>query len=470
MMRVKPAICLSALFLLVTLRGNGQQPGPVEGKAEGRDDGYRGIWFTLGQFSEHGDKYSGGLGTYTANHLPLAVYAPEVNKTFFVYGGTIREKRHLLIMASYYDHERDRVPRPTVVHDKRGVNDPHDNPSINMDDKGYLWVFISGRGRARPGFKYRSVKPYDVDKFELVSEEEFTYPQPWFFKGKGFLHLFTKYTAGRELYWETSEDGITWSGDQKLAGIEGHYQVSNLDERSGKVGTFFNRHPGHSVDKRTDLYYMQTSDWGKTWTTVDGRELAVPLREANNPARAVAYSAREKLMYTMDLQFDRHGHPVMLYITSRGHEPGPKNDPREWTITKWNGKEWESHVVTESDHNYDFGSLYLEEKEWTIIGATESGPQPYGTGGDVVVWSSIDEGKTWKKRRQVTQNSRFNHAYMRRPLKAKDPFYVFWADGDPGALSRSHLYFGNSEGTRYWQLPYDMEAEFATPKLMPPVP
>ena len=31
-------------------------------KAFPKDDGYRGIWFTLGQFSEYGDKYSGGLG------------------------------------------------------------------------------------------------------------------------------------------------------------------------------------------------------------------------------------------------------------------------------------------------------------------------------------------------------------------------------------------------------------------------
>ena len=40
-------------------------------------DGYQGIWFTLGQFSEYGDKYSGGLGTYTAKHVPLAVYSAE---------------------------------------------------------------------------------------------------------------------------------------------------------------------------------------------------------------------------------------------------------------------------------------------------------------------------------------------------------------------------------------------------------
>src|SRR5690606_38996912 len=34
-------------------------------------DGYRGIWFTLGFKFEYGDKYSGGLGTYTANHQPM---------------------------------------------------------------------------------------------------------------------------------------------------------------------------------------------------------------------------------------------------------------------------------------------------------------------------------------------------------------------------------------------------------------
>ena len=70
----------------------------------------------------YGDKYSGGLGTYTANHIPIAIYAAAVNKTFFVYGGTIKDQKHLLIMASYYDHATGQVPRPTLVLDKQGVN------------------------------------------------------------------------------------------------------------------------------------------------------------------------------------------------------------------------------------------------------------------------------------------------------------------------------------------------------------
>jgi hypothetical protein len=198
-------------------------------------------------------------------------------------------------------------------------------------------------------------------------------------------------------------------------------------------------------------------------TTVDGRKLSLPLSQPDNPARVIEYSAKGRLMYTIDLRFDRQGHPVLLYITSSGHQPGPENDPREWTLTKWNGKAWETYVVCRSDHNYDLGSLFIGDNEWTILGPTETGPQPYGTGGEVALWVSSDEGKTWSKRRQVTHNSEFNHAYVRRPLNAKDPFYVFWADGNPDKLSVSRLYFGNSTGDRYWQLPYDMSGEFATP-------
>ena len=168
-------------------------------------------------------------------------------------------------------------------------------------------------------------------------------------------------------------------------------------------------------------------------------------------------------MYTIDLQFDENGHPVLLYITSSGFEAGPLNGPREWTLTRWTGLEWVTSVVTASDHNYDLGSLFLGENEWTIIGPTEPGPQPHGTGGEVAIWSSLDRGATWTKKRDVTVNSEFNHAFVRRPLNAKDPFRFFWADGNPDKFSASRLYFGNSDGTAYWQLPYEMNTDLAHP-------
>ena len=80
------------------------------------------------------------------------------------------------------------------------------------------------------------------------------------------------------------------SDDRKLAGLGGHYQVSGA--RDGKVATFFNYHPGGNVDRRTNLYYVQTEDLGASWTTVDGRPLAVPLRDVDNPALVVDYAAQ----------------------------------------------------------------------------------------------------------------------------------------------------------------------------------
>lgn len=434
-------------------------------EASPRADGYRGIWFTLGQFSKHGDKYSGGLGTYTANHNPLAVYSTQADKTFFTYGGTIKGQRHLLIMASYFDHKTGQVPRPVIVHDKNGVDDPHDNASINLDEKGHVWIFVSGRGRKRPGYKYRSRDPFDVSSFERVAEEEMTYPQPWFMPDKGCLHLFTKYTKGRELYFETSADGRAWSDDQKLAGFGGHYQVSG--RHGAKIATFFNYHPGGNVDKRTNLYYAQTEDFGKTWTTADGKALILPLNAVKNDALVIDLAAEGKLMYTCDLNFDGAGNPLLLYVTSRGAQPGPENDPREFCLTRWDGKAWQTSVVSKTDHNYDMGSLWVSDGEWTVIAPSDPGPQPGGGGGEMCLWTSRDEGKTWTMRKQVTRGSTLNHNYARRPLNAKDPFYAFWADGDPNKLSESRLYFSNASGERVWQLPYDMEGEAAKPVELP---
>ncbi|MFC4870913.1 BNR-4 repeat-containing protein [Negadavirga shengliensis] len=425
-------------------------------------EGYKGIWFTLGQFSEYGDKYSGGLGTYTAKHIPLAIYAPEVNKTFFVYGGTTSEgEKYLLCMIGSYDHGKKRVSRPVVVHDKEGVDDPHDNPSLAIDGEGYIWVFVSGRGRKRMGYKYKSKEPYSIEAFDRVTEEEMTYPQPKFIPGRGFLNLFTKYTGMRELYYETSPDGEEWTEDQKLVAIKregdrnsGHYQISG--QHGEKVVFFCNWHPDGNVDRRTNIYYLQTTDFGETWTDIKGEPLQIPVTSVESQTLVKEFYSKGENVYIKDVNFDRNGNPVALYLSGPGHEPGPKHGPRQWAVIHWNGEEWENHRITESDQNYDTGSLWVDGDEWMVIAPTENSPQPWGAGGEVVMWKSSDSGRTWKKEKQITENSPRNHNYIRRVVNGQDPFLYFWADGNPDEFSKSQLYFGDSQG-RAWILPYDMK-------------
>ncbi len=371
-------------------------------------------------------------------------------------------------MIGYYDHQKQVVGKPVVVHDKGGVDDPHDNPSLAIDELGFLWVFVSGRGRSRPGFIFKSREPYSINGFEKIEEGEMTYPQPWIIEDQKFVYLFTKYTGVRELYYRTSLDGITWTKDKKLSGIReegksksGHYQVSR--SAGNKVSTFFNRHPNGGVDQRTDLYYLESTDFGSTWTDIDGTPAMLPLSDVDVSARVIDYAAQHKNVYLKDLCHDDKGSPICLYVTSGGHEPGPSNDPREWRITRWSRKrKWVTSVICTSDHNYDMGSLIRQGKRWYLLAPTTDGPQKWGTGGELAIWSSNRRMRRWKKDKQLTVGSKQNHSYVRSVVNGREPFLFFWADGNPDVFSASRIYFGDLEGN-IWKLPYSMTAEEEKP-------
>ena len=434
------------------------------GCAGGRPDvqGYRGIWFSLGQFTEYGDKYSGGLGTYTAKHHPLAVYSEEAGKTFFVYGGTRSEAAdtQLLAMIGYYDHENDEVGRPVIVYEKEGVNDPHDNPSLSVDEEGYIWVFVSGRGSIRPGVILKSRHPYEISSFEQVLVDEFAYPQPWSLSAGGFVLLFTRYTDGRELYWRTSDDGHSWNPPQKLVS-GGHYQMSN--EQHGVIITAYNTHyPNRRVDARSNLYFLRTYDQGESWETASGQILETPIDSTDRRPLVRDYRAEGRLVYLKDIGFDKEGNPVLLYITSADYRSGPSGYPRTWTLAHWKNEEWVFHELMPATHNYDMGSLYIEEDAWRLVAPTTPGPQYWGTGGEMALWESRDEGANWIRIKSLTEGSEFNHAYARRPRHAHPDFYAFWADGNPDSLSRSQLYMMSRSGS-VKRLPYRFRGRKARP-------
>lgn len=425
-------------------------------------NGYKGIWFSSGQPYEYGYKLSGGVATFAPHNRPVAVYSPEAGKTYFVYGGTTSaEERHLLIMVSYFDHVTKKVPKPVVVLDKMGVREPYDNASVQIDSDGFLWIFISGRDRTRPGYIFKGKEPYSIREFEEIIEWEMTSPQPWYIRNYGFLLMFSKTTQGRELYFTTSPDGKNWSVSQKLAGFGGHFQVSQM--AGNKIVTAFNYHPGGNSDKRTNLYVLQSEDMGRTWTTIDGTRVEIPLTDINNPALVRDFLSENKLVYLCDIEFDKHGSPVLLIILGKDIIPGPESGPREWVIVSRGNGTWNFNKVCESTHNFDLGSLYISGENWKIIGPSESGPQKYGTGGEVALWLSTNGGADWQKIRNITEKSTYNNSFVRKPVNAQKDFYAFWADGDAEKLSVSRLYFTNEKCERVWVLPYEMKKEFVKP-------
>jgi len=459
------------LFLLLTMTLSAESKQNALPHRNQVVDGYRGIWFTLGQPQEYGDKYAGGLATYTMKHIPMAAYAKEVNKTFFVYGGTPQDgELYLQCMVGCYDHATGKLQKPRLVFDKgqNGVCDPHDNPTIQIDKEGYIWVFVAGRGNKRNGVRFRSTLPYDITSFQYVNEGVMAYPQVHYNPEKGFFLFFTRYDGKRQLFYQTSKDGKKWSKYRQIASIKeegdsrsGHYQITNC--RGSKVVSAFNRHPNGRCDGRTNIYVVQSEDWGKTWTTVDGTPVELPLTTLDNEALVRDYQSQGRNCYIKDVNFDKDGNPVILYLTADNHVTGPKGGVRQWHTIHWDGKKWIESQFTTSTHNYDSGSIWTDGREWNILIPSDEGPQKWGAGGEIVRWVSHNEGKTWRKEANITSGSRYNQGYVRRPLNSDDGFYAFWADGNPDELSPCRLYFCTKDG-KVFRMPYDMNEEWCAPE------
>jgi hypothetical protein len=385
-------------------------------------------------------------------------------------------------MVSYFDHETGMVPRPTILLDKQ-TGDAHDNPVISIDRDGIVWVFSTSHGLSRPSYIHRSVNPYDVSDFQMVpavnqeAEKEqpldnFSYLQMHYDKDHGFLALLTKYhyPANRTGCFMSSADGIHWTAINRIAAIEkGHYQLSTF--KDGKLAVFSNMHPKafqdnekhNGLDWRTNLYYMESLDFGKSWQSVDGKKLEVPLTDVKNDALVFDFESEGLLQYVKDIQLDAKAHPVITYLTSKHSAAGPQYGKRTLMLSRWDGSAWSKQPITTTDHNYDSLSLYLESDDlWRVIAATEPGPQPFGTGGEMVMWTSKDQGANWHKERELTVGSKYNHSYARRPVNAHPGFYAFWADGNARAPSKSSLYFCNQKGDVF-KLPRSMGGNFAAP-------
>lgn len=456
-------------------------------------EGYRGLWYNNQKLdSIYRYKYSGGLGTYTAKHKPLAVYCPEVGKTFFCFGG-VRDNYHLnerlkedrlsreapeegiLHMVAAYDHKTGMVSRPTILLDKK-TYDAHDNPVMSVDKDGRIWIFSTAHGLQRPAYVHRSVEPWDISKFELVQPyrldvgekaeiDNYSYMQAWALDSGGFALFFTLYSESseRKTYYCFSPDGELWDNWTHLAAIEkGHYQISGV--HGNRAASVLNYHPlPVGLNARTNLYYIQTENNGKSWSNVMGEKIQLPLVDPENSALVHDYESEGLLVYLKDIVFDKSGNPLILFITSRGFESGPDNDPRTWRLARWTGRKWQIDEITRSDSNYDMGSLYWEsEDDIRIVAPTETGGQPYNPGGEIAMWRSSDGGETWSMLSQVTATSDYNHTYVRRPVNAHPDFYAFWADGHARMPSPSRLYFSNKQGDLF-QLPEIVNQDWVAP-------
>jgi len=443
-------------------------------------DGYYGIWYAVGASGdEYAYKYSGGLGTYMQQTSPLAIYSAAVDRTYFVYGGTDGTSNVLKNYLSYYDHATGLLARPREVRHVGG-SDNHRNVTFTLDDDGYLYVFGNSHGNTGAGNLYKSSQPFAIAEFNEVplpgsvfnntsGQVKLSYSNPYYVSGSGIMLVYNQYHDGRAVHVATSPDGLSWTDTSLFDTNQGHYALAR--QNGNTIGVSADYHRSGSLDNRTNLYYFQTTDFGQSWTNAAGTALSTPLTSRDNAALVYDYFAENKLVYMKDIDYDAAGNPILLYLTvsdatGNGHLSGPQPGGRTLHTAHWTGGQWQIRNAMMTDHNYDHGELYVEpDGTWRIIGPYLDGPQLYGTGGEVGMWTSQNQGASWQLVDELTYDSQFNHTYVRQPANAHEDFYAYWADGNAFAQSTSSLYFATKDGDVY-RMPTHFTGNFAAPVLV----
>jgi hypothetical protein len=443
-------------------------------------DGFYGIWYSVGPSGDqYAYKYSGGFATYPQQTSPIAIYSQAVNSTFFVYAGTNGTNNTLRNYISYFDHDTGLLARPREIRNVGG-NDAHKNAVLTIDNAGYLNVFANSHGNGGSGNYYKSAAPYSITDFDEIAlpgsvfnnnagAVKLAYSNAFYVSGNGYMLVYNEYDDGRAAHVATSTNGTTWTEKELFDTEDGHYTVAR--QNGNTIGVTADYHRSGSLDHRTNLYYVQSNNFGQTWTNVSGTPLTVPLTTRNNAALVHDYYAENQMVYMKDIDYDAAGNPILLYLTvsdadGLGYKSGPKPGGRTLHTAYWTSGAWQIRDVLMTDHNYDHGELTVEANgSWRITAPFIDGPQQYGTGGEVGVWTSANQGQTWQLADQLTQSSDYNHTYVRHPVHAHDGFYDFWADGNAFSQSASRLYFATKNGDVY-RMPAQFSGEFAAPVLV----
>lgn len=411
---------------------------------------YGGVWYCCGQATLLPGKsyvYSGPMATYCAWHRPMAVCAPEVEGTFFVFGDADNAPA-----IGRYDHRTGRFSTPMVL----GSNpdgDAHRNPTLLIDREGYLRVFYGAHGRATRAL--RSKRPYDVATWVSCADiPDTSYPQPWeLLPGE----VFVSYRGGgaREGTWwrcrKSLDGGRSWEAPGDLVAFEGcaiygvtvaeagpcprrvHFAWSRLGG-----GTEEEARTKHLWARRYNVYYACSDDGGETWRRSDGTPYALPITEET--AEKV-YDCGQRGVWLKDIQLDAGGDPCVLFLDA---EPGTYESV--WKFARLAEGRWRFSDLTVSDHMYDDGGLViLKEDDFRVYAPTRAA-QPHEDGGEIEEWRSSDGGVTWRRARSLTSGSPYSHNNVKvvfNHQRGGGDFRVFWSYGDslfPPATREVRMY------------------------------
>lgn len=400
----------------------------------------RGVWYCCGhRFNTLPGRewvYSGPMATYCAWHRPMAIYAPAVNRTFFVYGNADNAPT-----ISAYDHSTGKFLYPRVLGRNRN-NDAHRNPTLLIEPDGHLVVFYGAHSDIT--HTLRSTNPYDITYWETVADlpdHKTSYPQCWeLVPGE----IFVSYRQAPT--WETSswrmtissDGGRSWEAPRELVnlGESAVYGISiaETDGTPRRVHFVWSRLGGGSPEeiaskhlwaRRYNIYYACSDDGGRTWRRSDGTPYELPV---TLETQEELYNCGTHGVWLKDIQLDSQGHPFILFIDSE-----VETYRGLWKVGRFTGSGWEFSTITDSDHMYDDGAIAILNDDDIRVYAPTTPVQESEDGGEIEEWQSTDGGRTWMNTKHITTGSRYSHNNVKLALNHQlgpGDVRMFWSYGD----------------------------------------
>ncbi|MGB5981758.1 MAG: BNR-4 repeat-containing protein [Nonlabens sp.] len=379
-------------------------------------------------------------GTWSWFSDPRAVYYEGAYKRTYL-GWT---DNYGNILVSYLDHETGEQQVQTVYENLE--IDDHNNPSILIDEQGYLTVYFTSHLILNaPVYSIKSKSPENIDqwedpillylnnleqsKFPKIDNQTYTHPlrlsddpEQWYLFTRG-LNMLPSLSLSKDAGKNWGSSKVIYESSDSTAHQVPYFKV--YSKGSGKVHIFMSsNHP--SLSDQNNLYYFYMK--GEKFYDIEGQLLSsiekLPINQLQlMPIRTNTHSKA----WIWDVKEDNHGFPVLAY-TEFEHKR------HQYKLATYNGTEWIHENITASS-----GAFTEFLPDGTQL-------EPYYSGGiainpndtDKLIVSADKNGvfelARWEKKlgkwlsNSVTSESVYNNV---RPVFAhgtseKEALHLFW--------------------------------------------
>jgi len=374
---------------------------------------------------------------------PRAVYFEGKYKR--TYSGWIDSYGDILIAS--YDHTTKQILSKKIFNNFDA--DDHNNPSILIDNKGYITVFFSTHGKKDPIHSFKSKFPEDIlnwnaeklldlndkDKYPDFTNS-YTYYSPIQLSDENNkLFLFWRGMDAKPTLATSTDNGNTWSKGKIFIMPNRIYKmrrpyVKVYSSGKNKIHIIFT--DGHPRDeKQNNVYYMYYQNGA--FYKANGQMIKNVTEDAVTPNEAdIVYDALQtnQKAWVWDVAEDKQGNPVIAYAKF------PNDSTHIYSYATWNGNMWNNMDLinsggwfpktkknfTEPEPNYS-GGLSIDKETPNVLYLSVKRDSVF----EIEKWTLQTNNKFWKVESITKGSSKDNvRPFAVRGAKDGNPLQVLW--------------------------------------------